>query len=95
MAEPTKAELLAEAEAMGLAVDDSMTKAEIQAAIDAANAAPEEVERVCVQCGEPATWVTNNPAVNAVYYCDRHADASGESREPLAQGEPSEGVTPA
>lgn len=83
MAEPTKAELLAEAQAMGLAVDDSMTKSELQEAIDAAQEDPEQTERVCVNCGEPATWRTNNPATNEVYYCDRHGEASGESREPL------------
>jgi predicted RNA-binding Zn-ribbon protein involved in translation (DUF1610 family) len=82
---PTKAELLAEATALGLAVDDSMTKDEIQAAIDAANAAPEEVERVCAQCGEPAIWRTTNKAVNEVFYCNDHGLASGEAMEPLDQ----------
>jgi len=87
MAEPTKAELMEQARQMGLEVDDSMTKAEIQSLIDQANEAPEAVERVCVNCGEPAVWKSNNPGVNEVFYCDRHGHASGEAMEPLAQAE--------
>lgn len=73
---------------MGLGVDDSMTKAELQEAIDAAQEAPEETERVCVNCGEPATQRTTNPAANEVFYCDQHAQASGEPREPYPAQEP-------
>lgn len=63
---------------MGLAVESTMSKTELQEAIDAAEASPEETERVCVNCGEPATQRSTNPATNEVYYCDRHSAASGE-----------------
>jgi exoribonuclease R len=88
---PTKAELMEQAQTMGLEVDDSMTKDELQSLIDQAETAPEEVERVCVQCGEPAVYKTTNPAVNEVYYCQAHGTASGEAMESLtAQAEPTQ-----
>jgi hypothetical protein len=75
----TKDELLAEAGRLGVqGVDSSMTKQEIVDAI-----AAWEAEQRCIQCGQPASRRTINPAVNSVMYCDRHADASGEPTEPL------------
>jgi hypothetical protein len=86
---PTKADLMTQAQQMGLEVDDSMTKDEIQALIDDAEASvpsePEEGEEVCVQCGEPATFRTTNKAVNEVFYCDEHARVSGEPSVSLAE----------
>lgn len=91
----TKADLMTQAQQMGLEVDDSMTKDEMQAVIDEAEASapgePEEGAKVCVQCGEPAAFRTNNPAVNEVYYCQTHGTASGESVESLtSQSEPTQ-----
>lgn len=94
MSEPTKAELMEQAEGMGLDVDDSMTKAQIQELIDGASDGQpvEETEgdpdapKVCARCGEPATFVSSSEAYSAAYYCDKHsteAQRSGEGTKPL------------
>lgn len=76
----TKAQLEEEADKRGVSISTGMTKAEIldalQAAGDEEPSAPEGF--VCVNCGEPATQVTTNPAVEKAYYCDRHATMSHE-----------------
>lgn len=88
MAEPTKAELIEQATLLGLTVDDSMTKAEIQAMIDEAQGtepfdpdaqpppegdpSPPVGPKVCAICGEPATRVSSSTAYSPAYYCDEH-----------------------
>lgn len=49
---------------------------------DTPDEAPAEAQ-VCVNCGEPATMKTTNPATNEVFYCDRHARLSGEGTAPI------------
>lgn len=87
LSDMTKAELEAKAEEMGLSV--SGTKADLVAAIEAAQAGAGSESSgegpVCVNCGEPATVQTTNPSAGVVYYCDRHAQLSGESVTPIGR----------
>lgn len=75
---------------LGLDTTGMKNKSEVIAAIEEAQQA-EEVPTVaddsgavlCVNCGEPATSKTTNPGTSMAYYCDKHAQASGEGVERL------------
>jgi len=83
---PTKDDLIAQAEAEGIEVDDSMTKAEIEALLEGEKMVSDS-ERICPNCGElhgssivpesevgtlEGVKVSTLPASKAyrVFYCD-------------------------